>query len=260
MIFNTNSSLFSYGRHSYACVSTWNVFFQLSTEIRSTFDTNQQNKFSASAYMANPLSSCTVDAILATADLARRTIVFNVSLVLLAGPVRHPVTLFPDPYFLYRYRPTILALFNFDLSLNQYNPYYDDIVAYYIHNKPSLEGLGTGRVRVQRNTASLDNIIGILDAVSTDLFAALYIVSTNASTNTTPAVISLGGFLACPEAKNTACKPEDMIMTIPASELSYPNGTYVTTQGIGTFLAPIQQSFLNVFTVLRDAYQYVCNL
>ncbi|QRV74254.1 transmembrane protein [Ceratobasidium sp. AG-Ba] len=215
LVFSTNSSLFSY-------------------ELRSVFNANKQNNIDASSYMANPLSSCTVDSILFAMDIAQKTIKFDTPIFCIGTNL---------PFSL-----SIISTF----SMAQYNPYYDDIVAYYIQNKPTLDGLGSGIRQIQHNTSSMSNIVGILDAVSTDLFAALYIIANNSIDS--PAVLSTGGFFTCPTGRNTTCKAEDIILTIPASGASYLNGTYLHTEGIGTFLSPIEQSISNMFIVLRDAY------
>ncbi|KAG9078567.1 hypothetical protein FS749_009393 [Ceratobasidium sp. UAMH 11750] len=214
--FSTNSSLFSY-------------------ELRSVFDANKRNIIGASSYMANPLSSCTVDGIVVAIDLGRRTYTFDTPILCTGSDL-----------------PFSLSLVS-RFFLDQYNPYYDDIMAYYTQNRPARDGLGVGLHLIERNASSPDNIMGILDAVSADLLAALWVLG-NTSTDATPATISTGGFLACPGGQNTKCEPEDMRMTIPASLLSYPNGSTTSTLGIGNFLAPVERPFLNMFTVLQDAY------
>ncbi|KAG9126273.1 hypothetical protein FRC07_004125 [Ceratobasidium sp. 392] len=217
MTFNTNSSLFSY------------------EELRSAFDANKQNIAGASSYMANPLSSCTVDGTVVDIDLSRRTYRFDTPILCTGSEL-----------------PFSLSLVS-TFSISQYNPFYDDIMVYYTQNKPGFDNLGFGRRHIQRNASSRANIIGILDAVSADLMVALWLVG-NASTEAVPTAISTGGYLVCPGGQNATCKPEEMRMRIPASLLSYPNGSYASSDGIGTFLEPIETTFLNMFTVLQDAY------
>jgi hypothetical protein len=139
-------------------------------------------------------------------------------------------------------------------SLN-INPYYDDVNSHYLQNKPTREGLESGSRILGRNATSYTNIIGVLDAVSSDLQVALGIAM-DSSTVATPSTISTGGLLECPGGQNTTCKTEEMRMTIPESGTTYSNGSYVLVSGAGPFLAPIERSLLNMFTVLQDAYQY----
>ncbi|KAG9099664.1 hypothetical protein FS749_000726 [Ceratobasidium sp. UAMH 11750] len=219
MSFSTNSSFFSY-------------------EVRSAFDANNQDIGGASPYMANPLNSCMVDAIAVAIDMTRGSCSFDIP-ILCTGLGR----------------PFSLSLIS-RLSLSQNNPYYDDLMAYYIRNRPTRVGVGAELQLIQRNTSSPTNLIGLLDAVATDFVVALWLLG-NSSTDTALTTISTGGFLACPGGQNATCSPGDMRMTIPASVLTYPNGTYISSFGIGTYLAPIERSFLNIFTVLQDAYQYV---
>ncbi|KAG8744611.1 hypothetical protein FRC10_009836 [Ceratobasidium sp. 414] len=215
--FITNSSFFSY-------------------ELRGVFGANEQNIAGASSYTANPLSSCTVDGVMVAIDIGRQTYTFDIP-ILCASPDL----------------PFSLSLIS-RLSLNQHNPYYDDIMAYYIRNKQTREGLNAAPRLIQRNASSPANIIGLLDAVSTD-FAGAFWYLRNVSTDVTPTLISTGGLFACPGGQiNATCKPEEMKMTIPGSAVTYPNGSDTISNGIGTLLAPIERSFLNLFTVLRDAY------
>ncbi|KAG8697627.1 hypothetical protein FRC08_006406 [Ceratobasidium sp. 394] len=215
MSFSTNSSFFSY-------------------EVRSAFDANNQDIAGASSYVANPLNSCTVDAIAAVVDIGRRTYTFDIPILCTGSDL-----------------PFSLSLIS-RFSLNQYNPYYDDVMAYYIRNKPARKDIGAGLHITHQNASSPANIIGILDAMSTDFMAAFWLLG-NASKHAIPATISTGGFLACP-GENATCHPEDMRMKIPTAVLTYPDGTYSMSDGVGSYLAPIERSFLNIFTVLQDAY------
>ncbi|KAG8765568.1 hypothetical protein FRC12_007432 [Ceratobasidium sp. 428] len=217
MNFNTNSSLFTY-------------------EVRSAFDTDKHNIAGASSYIANPLSSCTVDAIVLDIDLNRRTFKFDTPIFCTGSDL-----------------PFSLSLVSTFL-LSQYNPYYDDIMAYYIQNNSTRKSLGVGELRIQRNVSSPANVIGILDAVSADLMAAIWLLG-NSSTDNAPTVISTGGFLACPGGQNATCEPEEMRMKIPASLVTCPNGTSSTSvDGIDPFLASAESSFINMFTVMQDVY------
>ncbi|KAG8706432.1 hypothetical protein FRC08_001071, partial [Ceratobasidium sp. 394] len=216
MSFSTNSSFFSY-------------------EVRGAFDANNQDIAGASSYMANPLRSCTVDTMAVFVDIDLLAYSFDIPILCTGSDL-----------------PFSLALMS-RLSLFQYNPYYDDIMAYYIRNRPIHEAMGDGLRLLQRNASSPANIIGLLDAMSTDLTVALSLLW-NVSADATPATISTGASLACPSGRNATCNPEDMRMTIPESVVTYSNGSHITSHGIGTYLAPIEKSFLNVFTVLRDAY------
>ncbi|KAG8780269.1 hypothetical protein FRC12_023267 [Ceratobasidium sp. 428] len=217
MNFNTNSSLFTY-------------------EVRSAFDTDKHNIAGASSYIANPLSSCTVDAIVLDIDLNRRTFKFDTPIFCTGSDL-----------------PFSLSLVSTFL-LSQYNPYYDDIMAYYIQNNSTRKSLGVGELRIQRNASSPANVIGILDAVSADLMAAIWLLG-NSSTTNAPTAISTGGFLACPGGQNATCEPEGVRMTVPASLVTYStNGTSILFDGIGPFLAPTERSLINMFTVLQDAY------
>ncbi|KAG8765566.1 hypothetical protein FRC12_007430 [Ceratobasidium sp. 428] len=217
MTFSTNSSIFTY-------------------VVRSTFDANNQNIIGASSYIANPLGSCTVDGIIVDIDISRRRYKFDTPILCTGSNL--PFSLSIASTFL----------------LDQYNPYYDDIMAYYIQNKPARNSLSFGQSHIQRNATSLTNIVGILDAISADLMISLWLLGNSSTDTISPATISTGGFPACPGGRNATCKPDEMRMIIPASLLSYPNGSYVSSNGIGTFLAPIETSFLNMFTVLQDAY------
>ncbi|KAG8731843.1 hypothetical protein FRC12_019530 [Ceratobasidium sp. 428] len=185
--------------------------------------------------MANPLGSCTVDGIIVNIDVSHQRYRFDTP-ILCTGS---------DLPFSFSVASTFL--------IDQFNPYYDDVMTYYIQNQPALNSLSFRQSHIQRNTSSLTNIIGILDAVSADLIIALWLLG-NSSTDISPKTISMGGFLACPAEQNATCKPDEMRMSIPTSLLTYPNGSYVHSYGIGTFLEPIKTSFLNMFTVLQDAY------
>ncbi|KAG8678436.1 hypothetical protein FRC09_019840, partial [Ceratobasidium sp. 395] len=123
-------------------------------------------------------------------------------------------------------------------------------------NNSTRKSLGVGELRIQRNASSPANVIGILDAVSADLMAAIWLLG-NSSTTNAPTAISTGGFLACPGGQNATCEPEEMRMTVSASLVTYSNGTSTSFDGIGPFLAPTERSLINMFTVLQDAYQYV---
>ncbi|KAG9084341.1 hypothetical protein FRC06_004119, partial [Ceratobasidium sp. 370] len=183
----------------------------------------------------NRAKSCTVDGIVVVIDIARRAYIFDIPILCTGSDL-----------------PFSLSLIS-RLSLNQFNPYYDDTMAYYIRNRPTREGIGAGLRLIYRNTSSPANMIGLLDAVITD-FAVAFRLLEHASADVIPATISTCGFLACPGGQNATCKPEDMRMTVPASVLTYSNGSNAISDGIGTYLAPIERSFLNVFTVLQDAY------
>ncbi|KAG9125058.1 hypothetical protein FRC07_009128 [Ceratobasidium sp. 392] len=220
MTFSTNSSLFSY-------------------TLRSTFSSNKRNVAGASSYMANPLSSCTVDGIVTTVDLGSRTFDFDIPVLCLGSDL-----------------PFSLSLIS-TFSLNQKNQYYDDIVAHYIQNKPSSEGLELGLSGLlNKNASDPLNTIGILDAISADLIMALDTISAT-SVGMIPTKISTGGLLSCPGGPNATCPAEDRRMIVPASGATYPNGSYIVADGIGAFLAPIETSFLNMFIVLQDAYQHI---
>ncbi|KAG8678969.1 hypothetical protein FRC09_019381, partial [Ceratobasidium sp. 395] len=149
--------------------------------------------------------------------------------------------------------PFSLSLIS-SFTINQRNQYYDDIVAHYIQNQPSREALELGQDGLlQRNVSDLLNVIGVIDAISGDLLAALnYLQDT--STGVVPTSVSTGGLLSCPGGQNVTCKLEEMRMTAPQSGTSYPNGSYVTAPGVGAFLAPIERTFLNMFTIFQDAY------
>jgi hypothetical protein len=136
------------------------------------------------------------------------------------------------------------------------NSYFDDINKYYVLKQPSEEGMKSNHPRLPRNGSSLSNIIGILDALSTDMRVALN-VTTSVSRDPIPTLLRTGGLLACPGGRETTCKKEEMRMTILGSLTFYPNGTKITAYGPGPFLAPIQTSIINIFVALQDAYQYV---
>lgn len=191
----------------------------------------------ATPYIANPLSSCTVGGILVNVNLARRTYKFDVP-ILCTGPEL----------------PFSLSLIS-SLSLNA-NPYYDDISAYYLLNKPSREGLdsSTSEQVLSRNASSLTNIIGILDALSSDVQVALSAAG-GTSTVSRPTALSTGGLLACPGGQSTTCDPKDMRMMIPRSETDYANGTSIIVDGPGPVSSIAENSMLNMFIALQDAYQ-----
>ncbi|KAG8780268.1 hypothetical protein FRC12_023266 [Ceratobasidium sp. 428] len=217
MMFSTNSSLFSY-------------------KLRSMFHANKQTMTVATSYMANPLSSCTVDGILANVDLVRSTLKFDVPILCMGSDI-----------------PFSLSLIS-SFSIDQKNQYYDDIVAHYIRNKPSREGLELGQGGLlQRNPSDPLNTIAVIDAISSDLEFALNFVASR-STDVIPTSVATGGLLSCPGGQNATCKPEEMIMTAPRSGTTYSNGSYVTAPGVGPFLAPIERTFLNMFTALQDAF------
>jgi hypothetical protein len=122
--------------------------------------------------------------------------------------------------------------------------------------KPSSKGMQDGTQVVPRNASSSSNIIGILDAISTDMQVAV-LVAENISNGSTPNMMWTGSLLACPGGQNTTCPKEEMRMTIPDSTMFYPNGSGVDAPGPGAFLAPVAMSLINFFVALQDAYQYV---
>jgi hypothetical protein len=107
-----------------------------------------------------------------------------------------------------------------------------------------------------RNASSLSNVIGILDAISSDMRVAVN-VAASISKDPTPTLLWTGGLLVCPGGQKTTCKKEEMRMIIPESLTFYPNGTSFSADGPGPFLTPIRTSMINTFVALQDAYQYV---
>jgi hypothetical protein len=118
------------------------------------------------------------------------------------------------------------------------HPYYDDINKYYVLKKPSEEGMKSARPQVPRNASSLSNVIGILDAISTDMRVAVNFTASE-SGDSIPTLLHTGGLLVCPGGRETTCKNEEMRMTIPNSLTFYPNGTKINAHGPGPFLTPI---------------------
>ncbi|QRV74233.1 hypothetical protein RhiJN_02247 [Ceratobasidium sp. AG-Ba] len=212
----TNSSLFSY-------------------EFRGAFGADKHDIAGASSYIANPLHSCTVDAIIVEIDLLKRTIQFNTP-ILCTGP---------DLPFSFSLASR--------LSLNDGNPYADDIIAYYLQNRPSRDGLDDRQRLIQRNASSLLNVIATVDAVTSDFANSLWITREAAAGNA-PYLITTGGISVCPGGQNATCAPQEKRMSIPQCALIYPNGTSAPSVGICPFLANIEAEFLNTFTVLQDAY------
>ena len=157
-------------------------------------------------YTANPLSSCTVGGVLVNVNFNRRTYKFDVP-ILCTGPEL----------------PFSLSLIS-SVSLNA-NPYYDDINAYYLLNKPSREVLDSSASQqvLSRNASSLTNVIGILDALSSDVQVALS-VAASTSIGSRPIALSSGGLLACPGGQGATCDPKDLRMTIPRSVRTMQTG------------------------------------
>lgn len=232
--FRTNSSLFSYGELAFAL-----LFIRLLTkqDLRSIFDSNGQNVMGPTPYTANPLGSCTVGGVLVNVNFNRRTYKFDVPIQCTGNEL-----------------PFSLSLIS-SLSLN-INPYYDDINAYYLVNKPTREVLNSldSQQAFQRNTSSLTNVIGILDALYSDVQVALS-VAAGSSTGSRPVSLMSGGLLACPGGQNTTCDAKDMRMIIPQSVTDYANGTTVSVDGPGPVLSLLENAMLNMFVALQDAYQ-----
>jgi hypothetical protein len=137
------------------------------------------------------------------------------------------------------------------------NRYYDDINKYYALTKPTHERLArSGPQVLPRNASSSSNIIGILDAITSDMRLSLLLAGAM-SKKPLPTLVWTGGLLACPGGQNTTCEREELRMTIPQSVSYYPNGTVIEVDGSGPFLAPVERSLINTFTALQDAYQYV---
>jgi hypothetical protein len=109
---------------------------------------------------------------------------------------------------------------------------------------------------IPRNASSSSNIIGILDAIRSDMQAAV-VLAANRSNYHVPNMLWTGGLLACPEGPGRKCDNEEMKMTIPSSTTFYPDGGKVDAPGPGPFLAPVARSIINNFVALQDAYQYV---
>ncbi|QRV74234.1 hypothetical protein RhiJN_02248 [Ceratobasidium sp. AG-Ba] len=212
----TNSSLFSY-------------------ELRGAFGANNEDIASATSYMANPLRGCTVDAIIAEIHLLKRTVHFNIPILCTS----------PD-------LPFSLSLTS-QFSISGGNPYTDDVIAYYLQNRPSRDGLDNSMRVTRRNTSSLLNVIATIDAVSTDFMNAVWI-NWEAAVGNAPSIITTGGIPVCPGGQNTTCRPEEMRMMIPQCGLAYPNGTGTGSIGICPFLAPVETDILSMLTVLQDAY------
>jgi hypothetical protein len=72
-----------------------------------------------------------------------------------------------------------------------------------------------------------------------------------------PTLVWTGGLLVCPGGQNATCKREELRMTIPESASIYPNGTIISVNGPGPFLAPVERSMINAFIAIQDAYQYI---
>ncbi|QRV74237.1 hypothetical protein RhiJN_02251 [Ceratobasidium sp. AG-Ba] len=213
----TNSSLFSY-------------------ELRGVFGANNKGVAGATSYMANPLGSCTVDGIIVEIDLLRRSFQFDIP-ILCNGPDL----------------PFSLALRS-QFSLMDGNPYGDDVVLYYLQNRPASDGLDDDRRAIQRDPHSILNVIAAVDAVSTDFMYAL-LAMMQVWAGDAPNRITTGGFMVCPGGQNATCQPEEKRVRIPECGMSYPNGTVVGSDtGICPLLGPIEPNFLNMFTVLQDAY------
>ncbi|QRW03191.1 hypothetical protein RhiLY_02190 [Ceratobasidium sp. AG-Ba] len=214
-IISTNSSLFAY-------------------ELRSTFDSNKRNIEGASAYMANPLRSCTVDSVVANIDFSRWS--FKIDVPILCTSSELPFSL------------SLMSTF----SLNSGNVYYDDIISHYIQNRPPREGLEEKQRLIHRDPSSPLNIIAVLDAINSDLQEALDRLRSAAGD--TPVFVSTGGIPTCPGGQNTTCRSEDMRMRVPECGITYANGSSTGSVGICPFLAPVEKDLLNLFTVLQDAY------
>ncbi|QRV89010.1 hypothetical protein RhiJN_17028 [Ceratobasidium sp. AG-Ba] len=214
----TNSSLFSY-------------------EIHQILDTDNQSSANSASYTANLLRNCTVDAIIANINSNDWSSKFETHIFCTGSDLKFSLLLVSK------------------LSLNYGNRYLDDFFYHYTQSRISPTSFNRSeQPLIERNASSLLNIIAVLDAISADFYGAVLLIR-NSQPSSPMNVISIGGWLACPGGRNTTCEPEEMRMMIPECGISYPNGTSEHMLGkICSTLALVEAEFLNMFTVLHDAY------